>query len=363
MAITAQAGVFSFGPQTAKGALSTTFYKHRASDIDMATISDDRLGPPEVGGSPTPTIPYRAGVMAAGGALINPRLESTLGWMLYGALGAVTTLTNKDVLGNTVTGMYDHGFRFSTTDEGYIPWMSFRKYIPGGGVAANSLGETFRDCKIVALTLALPNDGLINARVDALGITGSTNFESDPTWNTQYTNTQYEDYQSIPIGSVVGGYLKVPAFSATALPVTAATVTLQNAPLDMRQEKVFGSPYLEDVTIVGRQFTVDMVLKWQDPQLYRSILTGATNGTQWTATPFVSDLDIYSLSSVNAPSLSAKYGLRIKAASVMYQVVGGIRLAAGGAVMLRVQGTAIATTGTYCEFHVGNKVTSYTWPT
>jgi hypothetical protein len=362
MAITAQAGVFSFGPQVAKGTLASDYWKHRASDIDLATVSDDRTGPPEVGGLPVPTIPYRAGVMATGGALINPRLEDSLGWLLYGAFGAVASTANKDVLGNTVTGMYDHQFKFAA-DAGYVPWITFRKYVPGGGVAANSLGETFKDTKIVALTMALPNDGLINTRVDALGITGGTNFETDPTWNTTYENTEFEDYDSIPIGSVVGSYLKVPAFSATALPVVQATATLQNAPLDVRQEKIFGSPYLEDVTIVGRQFTVDMVLKWRDPQLYRAILTGSTTGTQWVATPWVNNLDIVSLSSVNAPSLSTPYGLRIKAASVMYQVQGGIRLAGGQAVMMRVTGTAIGTTGEYAEIHIGNKATQYSWPT
>ena len=52
MAVTAQTGVFSFGGQTGKTTISSTFFKHRASDIDLATISDDRLGPPEVGGEP-----------------------------------------------------------------------------------------------------------------------------------------------------------------------------------------------------------------------------------------------------------------------------------------------------------------------
>lgn len=358
MAITAQAGTFSFGPQSAKGAISTTFYKHRATDIDLATVSDDRLGPPEVGGIPTPTIPYRAGVMAAGGALINPRLEDTIGHLLFGALGAVdNSATNKDVMGTTVTGMTTHIFKFAT-DAGVVPWMSFRKYVPGGGVSANTLGETFLDCKVVALTVALPNDGLINARVDVLGITGGTQFETNPTWHTEYENTDFEDYQSIPIGSVVGGFLKVPGFSSTALPVVQATVTLQNTPLDIRQEKVYGSPYLEDVTIVGRQLTVDMVLKWTDPQLYRKILTGSTTGTNWVATPFVEDLDIVSLSSVAALS-STPYGLRIKAANVMYQVQGGIRLAGGQAVMMRVTGTAISGSGEYAEFHLGNKIATY----
>ena len=46
MAQTAQAGILGFGPQSAKEAAASTLYKHRASDIDLAAMSDDRLGPP-----------------------------------------------------------------------------------------------------------------------------------------------------------------------------------------------------------------------------------------------------------------------------------------------------------------------------
>lgn len=357
MAVTAQTGVLSFGGQSAKGTVASTFYKHRSSDIDLATISDDRIGPQEVGGIPTPTIPYRAGVMATGGATIIPRLESTMGWIFYGALGAASVTADRDVEGNTVTGMYNHEFTFAT-DQGYVPWMSFRKEVPGAQ-AADILGETFVDCKIIGLTVSLPNDGLIQSRVDVLGRTSE--FEEAPSFS--YANADFEDYESIPIGSVVGGYLKVPTFSATALPITQATVTISNQPLDIRQEKVYGSPYLEDVTVIGRQMTVDLVLKWTDPDLYQKILTGSTTGTQWVAQPFVQDLDILSLSSVDAGALATPYGMRIQAPSIMYRVEGGIRLAGGQAVMLRVTGTALASASDYVTVNIGNEVTQYSWPT
>lgn len=358
MAVTAQAGTFSFGGQTGKGTVAATYYRHRASDIDLATISDDRLGPPEVGGVPVPTIPYRAGVQAAGGALLNPRLEDTIGWLLYGACGAWSVTADEDVFGTTDTGVYHHEFTFAT-DAGFIPYMSFRKEVPGE-TGTDDLGETFQDCKIVNLTLALPNDGLITSRVDVLGRAADTQFTTDPSWS--YDNT-FEDYQSIPIGSVTGGYMQIPSYSATDLPVTAANVTLTNAPLDIRQEKNFGSPYLDEVTVVGRSLTVDLILKWKDPELYRDIITGSTTGTQWTAAPFVSDLDIYARSPEVIPSQTTPYELRIVAPTVMYQVVGGIRLAGNEAVMLRVTGTAIASTQDYVTFHVANEATQYTWPT
>ena len=360
MAITSQTGKLSFGGQSAKETEATTYYQHRASDIDLAAISDDRLGPPEVGGINTPTIPYRAGLVATGGATLNPRLEDTFGWLLYGALGAHSVTADEDVLGNTVTGYQHHEFTFDT-DTAFIPWMSFRKEVPAVD-ATTDHGEIYVDCKILNFALALPNDGLITTRLDVLGrMATGTQFESNPSWS--YDNTQMEDYPSIPIGSVTGGYLKIPTFSATALPITAANVTLTNAPLDMRQEKVFGSPYLEDVTITGRALTVDMVVKWTDPQLYRSILTGTTNGTNWTAAPFVSDLDVVTRSPSLAGTTGESYALRVEAPAVMYQVVGGIRLAGNNAVMLRVQGTAIASTSDYVTVHLGNEATAYTWPT
>lgn len=359
MAVTSQAGVFSFGGQSAKGTLATTFYRHRASNVDLVTISDDRLGPPEVGGQPVPTIPYRAGVVATGGATLNPRLEDTIGWLLHGACGAWSKADDKDVLGNTVTGMYNHEFTFAT-DEAFIPYMSFRKEIPGSDSAGtDDLGEIFQDCKIVNAAFALPNDGLITSRIDIIGRAAGDNFDDNPSFT--YDNT-YEDYQSIPIGCVTSGYIKIPDYSATELPVVAANVSLTNAPLDIRQEKIFGSPYMQDVTVTGRALTVDLVVKWEDPELYLSILTGSTTGTQWVTTPFVEDLDIYALSSIDATGLSTPWGIRFQAPSVMYQVAGGIQLAGNNAVAMRITGTAIADASGYMTINVGNTQTDYNWP-
>lgn len=369
MAITSQTGLLGFGAQTAKGTIAATLYQHRASDIDLGAVSDDRLGPPEVGGIPTPTIPYRAGIMATGGATINPRLENTFGWILEGAMGACSSTSGEDVydstIGTTYT-FYHHAFTFKTDDASFVPWMTFVKDVPAV-VHTEHHVETYVDCKVIGLTFTLPNDGLINARVDVVGrmpsSTTYTQFATDP--SITFGNTQMEDYPSIPIGCTIGGFLKIPTYSTAALAVAAATVSLTNAPLDIRQEKVYGSPYLEDVTITGRQLTVDMVLKWTDPKLYRDILTGSTTGTTWTSMPFVSDLDVFALSPGKTPSQGTNYQLRVQAPAVMYQVAGPIRLAGNNAVMMRLTGTAIASTSTvgYAVIHLGNEKTNYTWPT
>ena len=360
MAIVAQAGVFGFGPQSAKETTASTLYKHRAADIDLAVMSDDRLGPPEVGGTPTPTLPYRAGVMAAGGATISPRLQNTFGWLLFGAAGDVTTTADKDVFGSDSTGFTTHVFSFDTTSEGFVPWMTFYKEIPGE-TSAQRLGETYEDCKIVGMNMAFPNDGLIQSRVDVIGrMATGTQFETNP--SPTFDNTQYEDFDSVPIGSIEGSYIQIPDYDAADLPVVACTVALQNAPLDIRQEKVFGSPYLEDVTIVGRSLTVDMIVKWQDPELYKSILTGSTTGTQWSACPFVSDLDIY-VCTGQCEGESYPWQLRIEVPEIMYQLVGGIALAGNQAVMQRVRGTAIKGTEHYYDISLCNTTATYVWPT
>jgi hypothetical protein len=360
MAVTAQNGVLSFGGQSAKDTLAATFYQHRAADIDLGIQSDDRLGPPEVGGIATPTIPYRAGVMAAGGATINPRLEDTLGWLLFGGIGAVVSTADENVFGTVDTGYVHHTFTLPTVSTA-LPYMSFRKHIPSEDGGADDLGEVYQNCKIVSFATMLPNDGLIQSRVDVLGTAEGTQFEDPSAWS--YGNTEMEDYQSIPIGSTVGGYLKVPDYSAVALPITQARVIMSNPPLPPAQEKNFGSPYLDAVTIASRQLAVDMVLKWKDQDLFRSIYSGSTTATQWISSCFIEDLDIYTLSPNVVPSLLSPYALRIEAPEVQYRVA-GIGLSGQDAIMMRIMGIAIApSSGEYCTFHLGNEVTSYTWPT
>lgn len=359
MAVTAQDGTLSFGGQSAKDTIAATFYRHRAADINLGIQSDDRLGPPEIGGIAVPTIPYRAGVMAAGGATINPRLEDTFGWLLYGSVGAIVSTADENVFGTVDTGYTHHTFTLPDP-SGALPWMTFRKDVPSEVGGADNLGEVYQNCKVTSLAVMLPNDGLIQTRVDVLGTAEGTQYEDPSAW--VYDNTM-EDYQSIPIGSVVGGYLQVPDYSVVALPVTQARVILANTPLPPQQEKNFGSPYMDSVTIVNRAFAVDMVLKWKDQDLYREIITGSTTATLWTASCFIGDLDIYTLSPNLVTGLLSPYALRIEAPEIQYRVA-GLQLSGQDAIMLRVVGTAIApAAGEYCTFHLGNEVTSYTWPT
>src|SRR5512146_3448564 len=102
MTTTAQAGILGFGPSSGKGVgvLSGNWYRHKATLIDLGVMDDQRLGPPEVGGRPLPTIPYKAGVMVAGGATFSPRLKNSFGWILKGALGYSTPTSGSGTIVN-----------------------------------------------------------------------------------------------------------------------------------------------------------------------------------------------------------------------------------------------------------------------
>jgi len=460
MTVIAQAGVFGFGPQGTMGTIASTFYRHKAGDIDLAPVDDVRTGPPEIGGVPVPTIPYKAGSLAAGGATIYPRLENTLGWLLYGSMGGYTVsgsggggvgfpevcmgrvylkvatqvvtrgltsptsgsgtkviikgyrdgaapLTGNVIIRGTTSGspvqetialsdknevlstyiwqtvtqvdlpawinsdgndavsvgwydtsMRQHKFAFNSTNNSLIPWMSFRKLIPGSSNSP-TFGEQFVDCKVLGMTFTLPNEGLIGARVDAMGRTFEFVDTPDQSWS--WANT-YEDYTSIPIGCTVGGYISVPSYGDRPLPVVACTVGIQNAPLDIRQERTYGSPDLEDITITGRQLVFDVTCKWRDPSLYRAIQTNSRTGTVWSTVPFVKSLDVYARSPSFAVGGNSPYALRIESDSVMWQLAGGVRLVGNQMVAVRMQGVALDTNGNYARMSLINRVVQYLWP-
>lgn len=438
MAVTAQAGIFGFGAQSAKESVATTFFKHKATSIDLGVLDDIRVGPLEIGSGPFPTFPYKAGYIIGGGVEMQPRLEDSIGWLLYAVLGDVATSGPTD-------GVYTHTFKPLAADQSFVRWLTLRKYIPKKeGDEATDLGEEYEDCKPLGLTLNLMNDQPLTARWDFMGRTyrmvpfigsasqatttdltrssGTTtvttsadhnfnvgddvtiagvtaaNFNGDffissvPTSTTftyeqptlgndtatvqgtadsgknwAWSNSAYEDWQTIPVGCEVGGFIKFTGGGLTAeeLPVVGARVTFANANLDLRQEKVYGSPAIEDITILQRQITFETTIKWNNPDLYRAILTGATYGGVWDSSPLTGSLDIRAVGTALAgTSLTQKFQLDITAQEIMWQMNGPITLAAGQAVMMSFIGTALEpSSGSYAEFDLYNETTSYTWPT
>lgn len=356
MATSSQAGLVSFGPQSAKGATPSKWYRHRATMVDLGVVDETREGAPEVGGIAVPTFPYKSGPLVAGGLTIQPRFEDVFGHLLYGLLGGVSSdadLYNADV--------YNHTFTMGANSTS-VPWIGFRKHIPPyGDDLSTDLGEIFKDCKITGGTLSLPNDSPLGMRLDVIG----REFVLDPApaaWT--YENT-LESWESVPVACAVGGYLKI---DGVELPVVAAQVGWQNVPLDMRQERVYGSPFIDDVTIIQRRMSYDLTVRWNNPELYRDVLTGDINGTTWSSKPKTASFEVKAVSSVNMPGETEPYSLTIAADEVMMSQQGGITLAGNGAIMMRFSGVALDATN-YASFTLRNKkatnlygVSPYIWP-
>jgi hypothetical protein len=350
LAVTAAAGIVGWAPQYEMGDTTVTWYKHKATQIDLAVLDDTRLGDDEVGGRPVPTFPYKAGVMVGGGVTLQPRLEDTLGWLLYGMMGKCTSTVVE------TSSAYDHAFTFDT-DAGAVRWMSFRKYIPRkDGGTATDLGEIYRDCKVLGSSMTLASDRPVQMRMDVLGRTFELDHAAD-TWT--WDNASFENYPSIPIGCHTSGSISI---GGTSLPVVQATINFANQPLDTRMERVIGSPYLEDVTIVKRQLSFDLLVKWNNPDLYASILTGETTGTAWTAEPFTGAFEVVT-SAYGEADTGYPYTLTIGCTDAMLALNGGITLAGGQAVMMRFNGVALdPTSGEYTTITLRNAETTYAWP-
>lgn len=356
MATTAQAGIFGFGPQSGKEAAATQFWKHKATTVDLGVLDDIRVGPLEIGSGPFPTFPYKAGYIVGGGVEMQPRLEDSLGWLLFAHLG-------DHAVGAAVDGVYPHTFKPYAADQSYVRWLSLRKYIPPKeGDANTDLGELYIDCKPTNLTLNLPNDAPLTARWDFMGRT----FQLVPDisgWSWQ--NAAYEDWGSIPVGCETGGSIEFTGgeLSGESMEVVNARVSFSNQNLDIRQEKVFGSPALGDITIIGRQLTFDVMIKY-DIAVYRNILTLLSSGTDWASRPLTGSVAIKTVATALAgTSTTQKFELDIDASNVMWQMNGPIQLAAGQAVMQRLTGTVLEpTSGDYATFKLYNEVADYTWP-
>lgn len=476
MATTSGAGIFGFGPQSAKGVsvVDGNWYRHKALQVGLGVTDGQQIGAQEVGGRPLPGSPYKSGVSVGGAVTFSPRLENSLGWLLYGALGYHATpssainftsvldrtlltsgsqvistgITNPPAAGKLVvriwkgatqtfagsivlagsggpetfnfdtgavggqrevgittketivgavsfttvtsvtlpataesniyvsvgiedTNAYAHTFTLDNTNPSRVKWMGFRKFIPGGDddAADYGLGETYNDCKILGLSMTLPNDGLISSQLAVLGRTFT--IETDPDWGITSGSTggwnvadgEFETYESIPIGCQVAGYVQVPAYNGVELPVINGSVTIANTPIDARYERVFGSPYMQGVTIGSRSVAVDLTVLWQNPDLYRMLLTGSKTGFEWSAKPFTTRVDLLAESPDVIPGTNVKYGLRVELANVMLAMQGAIPLVGNDAVAMRFSGVALDFTGDYCQFTLTNAVADYTWPT
>lgn len=352
MSRSAQAGFIAFGPQSDKGSGASTFYKYRATDIDFGAVEPGGLLPPEIASVMVPTGAYKLGVFAGGGFTLIPRLESDIGWLLYSLLGNIST-------GAPAGGVYTHTFKFPT-DQTARKWLNIRKWVP----ASTNYAEDVTDCLLARLQLTLPQAGPVTARFDAVG--RAPTFEENPTWSFDTMDAG----SSFPVVGTSGSYIKLPSFDTADQPATGAIIEYVNMLTTPQQEFVIGSYYPDDFAILQRAATVRWVYKWEDPDLCRTIMTGAASGvTAWTPEVFTSTFEAqvegYDDDIIGTTAAEQPYQLKVKLDNVSWEPNGPIRLMGNNILAQEYVGTALEPTGAneYIEVILKNAHAAYTWPT
>lgn len=355
MTVAATESIFGFGPQEAKGTLATTWYRHKAARVDLGPQQTIRQFPPEIGGGYHPTGAYKEMAFGAGQAIINPRLEETIGWLLYAAVGDVSTVADTPE-----AGMHRHIFT-PPTNAYEFPWMSVRRYIPGATGVGDDLGEVLLDARCVGWRLAAAPGAICTSAFTFVGREPKLSETDVDVWAWENT---YEHYRSVPLAHQ--GTLKL---GGNDVPATNLVFDLVDSYTTPREELIIGSPYPDDFILQFQTLTVTWTYKWQNAALYKALLTGdnvegVDDLIDWSPTVHADTFafDVYSPG--DATGMANPWRLKIYAPEFTWQAAGPPSLIGGGWLALQFTGIAQEQVGgdTF-EVWLENLIDGYTWPT
>jgi len=353
MTVAASAGIFGFGPQSAKGTLATTWYRHKATRVGVGPQQVIRQFPPEIGGGIHPTGAYKAMAFGGGQAILNPRLDNVLGWLMYAAVGQVS-----DIDDTPEAGMYRH--RFTPPDNYYdMQWMSIRRLIPGATGTSDNLGEVLYDCRPVGMRLALTPTNVLTSAFTFVGRIPKLSGTDVDSWS--WGNT-YERYPSVPLSHQGSFELDGAGQKATAL-----TVDLVNGFTSPQEEMIIGSPYPDDYILQNQGLSLTWTYKWHNPDLYQALLCGSNvesdGEIDWSPSVHSTSVSFEVNSPDNATGMSNPWKLKVYAPEVTWQAAGPPELVANGWLALQFTGVAQEqAVGDTFYFEMDNLTSEYAWP-
>lgn len=359
MSVPAQGGLYGVALQPAKIGRTGTFdqsalswYKMRSMNVAVGAVQDQQVFPPEVGGIIVPTGAYKQARFFAGTVDLVPRLEKSIGLLMLGAMGDVSSITGVNADGVVVSGLYTHVFTFDATSSYTLPWLAVRRTVPGAEVA-DTHGELGFDCKVANLRLTIPQMGKVALRLTIIG----RDFEFDDASAWTWENADFESHESTP--DVGAGEFKI---GGVTYPVTAAIIDMVNGLTTPRDEMVVGDFAPDDFVPLTRAMTIRIVYKWEDPELFRKIYTGTADGTEWTNLPFATEtngnygFEAKFESPGNIGATGAPYRLLVRADKVTWAPDGPVELRGGTIVQQTYIGTVLEppSGGEYAQIIVEN---------
>lgn len=313
-------------------------------DIDPQEMVDPI--PQEIDGGLFVSGTYKSGQFAAGRLVMIPRLEDSVGALLYAAAGSYVTGVGSIASGS---GTYLHTFGVGSADNSMMPWLAFQRNIPGpASDGSDSMSEYFVDCRVATAQLTFPASGPLAVELGVIG-------RKAQFVNGQEAHTQTSESVDNLALSCKGAVLGLADF-ASAPKVTSAQIVIQNNLSTPDIEMIIGSYHPDDMVPITRACVVNLVVKWEDSALYKKMMWNSTaaNGTFSTVIQ-ESDLEI-----------KAKNGAGTRyvgwySPKVRYAVTSPRLTPRPGILMMQISGVVIQTdTGTSpWEFRLQNSLANY----
>lgn len=374
MSVPTQGATFALGEQAAfvgKGAYSApaSFYKYRTNRLQVGPQNMEEDLPFQIGGSIVTPGVIRNGSFVAGQANMFLTLEDTIGHILKGVMGSVTTTigakwdetTNAPEAPATTTGVNTHVFTFDSAGEFIQPYFAVRHSIPGNA-AGDTYGFEGYDCKLGSLALSIPAASLLTADLSLVGRVPT--FPAAATaeaWT--YANANFDDM----LTASHGGEGKF-AIGGTEYPITNLSVQMINNMTSPQQEMVVGEYHPDDFVILNRAVRISFMYKWQNDDLARLISTGQTTGTDWTLNPFTQAtagttpaVEGVFQSTGTIGATGVKHELRFQSNNASFRMSGPPQLDPQNIVMVPFEGTVIEPTdgSDFIRFILVNGTASY----
>ncbi len=363
MTITSQAGTIGFAIQDdgVKGGAVQTWYRHKALVASVAPVIQQEVAPPEISGPNIPTGAYKSGTFYAGRMAIQPRLEGDFGWLLLGSTGQVATAAHP-----TQTGVIQHVFTYADNLATFIPFMGFRRIIPGKDpLLTDDEGEIGIDCLISAVTFDFPQVGPLGVTFDVVGREWTLDDAPDLwTWADVP-----ESYDSVPM-VMKGTGITLPNWTpggGTQLPITGARVTLANNTTSPQEERIIGSYNPDDFAVRQRSMIVEMTYKWENPDLCRLIANGNVGNLFAACIDFTDfHLTVETPCDINPGTVDYPWALEFDAPNMFWQMQ-PVQLMGDDIIMLQIVGTAIEPASglpqDYMSITLNNGQAAYVMPT
>lgn len=307
------AGLFGIAGQSALASVGTNFYWFPLVNCDYGPMEGQDNLPPEIGGAALTRGRFKTGIVMGGNIDIVPRLQNRIAWLLWGAVGYLSTHTDQTIAqviaaAGANVGVNTHQIYFDTSDEFDIKYLTVHKLLPHS-TAASQVGEIGMDNRITNLTIAATPASVATMRFGMLGrATADPLWDINPAWSATYDS---ED--SFMVTSCTGSV----EIEGTTYDTGAVTLTLMNNLLPPAQGRKIGSGHPIDYPVLSRSLVLATTCFVADYDLYMQTFGGAASPVidcAWSCTPYSGDFDIILESDTAIPgaATAANYQMRIR---------------------------------------------------